>query len=321
MEVIYSSSDSYAGVMAISIASLLENNAQVDEITVHVISNGITNENVGRLTELVEGYGRQLHVVSLPDLNELISLEIDFKQHNIATFARLFLAQLFPDLRRAIFIDCDTIVVGSLQELWERPLGPDTVCAGVMDAISRFNKRRVGLTAASIYVNAGVLLFDLDNWKRLDAFDKCVTFLQERDGSIPLVDQGVLNGCMSRNIETLEMKYNVMTYAYAFSYKELLRYKKPCAEYYSRAEFDEAVANPTILHSTGSFLMDRAWHSNSDHPFAGEWRRYAESVGEISAFGESSPSARDLVLRKLCGTPLRRPVIEVLGILQATVKG
>lgn len=321
MEVVYSSSDSYVGVMAISIVSLLENNVDADDINIHVISNGISDEKAESLRKLVERYGRRIKLVPLPDLNAMLSLEIDFKQHNIATYARLFLSQILPDLHRVIFIDCDTIVVGSLDDLWRMELREGVVCAGVKDAISRFNKARIGLSSDATYVNAGVLLFDLDNWKRARAFEKCVEFLRERKGSVPLVDQGVLNGCLSESIEPISMKYNVMTYAYVFSYKELLRYKKPCSNYYTQREFEAAVCKPLILHSTGNFLMDRAWHANSAHPYASEWHRYALVAGDISEFGEASPSSRDVALRWLCATPLRRIVLEALGIVQATVKG
>lgn len=320
MEIIYSSSDSYARIAAVSIVSLCENNQDEPEINIHVIGNGIRPDNSNELKRIAAAYGRSLEVVELPDLNKLAMVKIVSRQYNIATFARLYLGPLLPNIDRAIFIDCDTLVVGSLKALWETQLERGMLIAGSLDAVSCFNKRRIGLDADDTYINVGVLLADLDLWRRERIHEQFFNFLRERNGSVPIVDQGVINAVASRRIQALSAQYNVMAYILAFSYFEMKRYKKP-RKYYDKRQYDTAKAAPVIVHATNHFLIDRPWLKGSNHPYAGQWLRYYElTKWKDQPLDPYQVSFIDRTLRALCATPLRWPVLETLGVLQSTVK-
>lgn len=45
MNIVYSSSDSYAPIAGVSIMSLLHNNTDADEINIYMIDNNISDEN------------------------------------------------------------------------------------------------------------------------------------------------------------------------------------------------------------------------------------------------------------------------------------
>jgi lipopolysaccharide biosynthesis glycosyltransferase len=320
MEIIYSSSDSYARIAAVSIASLCENNREADAIHIHVIGNRIRPETRNKLVRLAESYARQLDVLELPDLNRLAGVEISSRQYNIATFARLCLGLIFPTLERVIFIDCDTLVLGSLQALWETPLRKGMLMAGTLDAVSRVNRRRIGLSADATYINVGVLLADLSRWREAEIHNTFFTFLRQRNGSVPIVDQGVINATASEYIQPLPAEYNVMTFQMAFSYREMKRYKKP-RNYYDAKTYESVRIAPTILHATNQFLLDRPWVEGSNYPYAERWRGFcANTPWADEPLEPNRLPAHKKVLRALCKTPLRRMVLEALGVVQASVK-
>ena len=60
MNIVYSSSDSYAELCGISIVSLFENNKSCDEINVYVIDNGISNQNKEKLLSTAKHYSRNI---------------------------------------------------------------------------------------------------------------------------------------------------------------------------------------------------------------------------------------------------------------------
>ena len=53
MNIVYSSDENYVQHMGISIFSLLQNNTEVDEITIYILSNDISDESKKKLNDIV----------------------------------------------------------------------------------------------------------------------------------------------------------------------------------------------------------------------------------------------------------------------------
>ena len=60
MNIVYSSSDSYAPIAGVSIMSLLHNNTDADEINIYMIDNNISDENKKRFENMVDKFGRNI---------------------------------------------------------------------------------------------------------------------------------------------------------------------------------------------------------------------------------------------------------------------
>ena len=56
MNIVYSSSDSYAPIAGVSIMSLLHNNTDADEINIYMIDNNISDENKKRFENMVDNH-------------------------------------------------------------------------------------------------------------------------------------------------------------------------------------------------------------------------------------------------------------------------
>ena len=84
-----------------------------------------------------------------------------------ATYYRLLIGELLPQrVGRVIYLDCDMLVCGEISTLWETPLG-NSVLAAVRDA--GFTQHdTLGLDVSEPYFNAGMMLIDLDHWRRLE---------------------------------------------------------------------------------------------------------------------------------------------------------
>lgn len=66
MNVVYSSSDSYAPIAGVSIMSLLHNNTDADEINIYMIDNNISDENKKRFENMVDKFGRNIVLSPVP---------------------------------------------------------------------------------------------------------------------------------------------------------------------------------------------------------------------------------------------------------------
>ena len=136
MDILYSSSDSYASLTGISILSLLENNKACEEINIYIMNNAISVENKNRLSEVVHRYGRKLFFVPMPDMKELTGQEIDTRRWNISTFGRLYMERVLPkNIHKVLNIDCDTIIEESLEPLWNTDM-TGKVFGGMQEAMN-----------------------------------------------------------------------------------------------------------------------------------------------------------------------------------------
>lgn len=276
MNVVYSSSDSYAPIAGTSICSLLENNQDAAKIKIYLIDNNISTDNKEKLKNMVQRYGRELIFVSHVDLNKKANLKIEVGRWNISTFYRLFLCSILPNnIDRAIFLDCDTIVRHSLNELWSMDL-EDKIVAAVDDCRSDQYKLELGLSPDNTYTNNGVLLLDLKRWRELNVEKDFLEYIVQNNGDITYVDQGVLNGVLSKKglVKVIHTKYNAMTVFFDFNYKNLLKVRRP-EHHLSYQEYKEAVSDPYIVHFTSCFLSGtRPWNEKNNHPFQKEYLFY-----------------------------------------------
>lgn len=278
MNVIYSSSDSFAPIAGVAITSLLVNNKDADELNIYLIDNDISEENKRNFTEIVSSFNRSITFIPRPDINKRAGLQIDVGRWNISTFYRLFLCTILPDdVDRCIFLDSDTIVRHSLKELWEMDLEGKVVGA-IDDCRKDYYKIDLGLSPDNTYTNNGVMLIDLKSWREMDIEEDFLQYIIAHNGNITYVDQGVLNGVLGKKnlVKVIHTKFNVMTIFFDFNYKDLIKLRKP-ETHLSEQEYNEAVSDPYVVHFTSCFMSgSRPWNEKNNHPYRPEYLKYKE---------------------------------------------
>lgn len=276
MDIVYSSSDSYCEIAGISILSLLEHNRNVKELNLYLIDNQISAENKQKLEGMIASFGRTLTYLAHPDIEKRSATEINVGRWNISTFYRLFLPSMLPEtVKKVLFIDCDTLVMQDLTPLWEMDMG-DKWLYGVDDCRGAAYRTNLGLQPTDNYINNGVLLVDLDAWRKNNVEDMFLRYIRENQGDITFVDQGVQNGVLSKlgRSGILHPKYNCMTVFFAFDYKNLIKLRKPPVPG-DPAQYREAVENPAIVHFQSCFRMSiRPWVASCKHPYAKTYLAY-----------------------------------------------
>ena len=110
---------------------------------------------------------------------------------------RLVLPELLPDVDRVLYLDCDTLVLQDIGELFDMDLH-----GRLMGAVSEPLKSRPWCP----YYNAGVLLMDLAMLRDSHKQAEMVRMINAMKFSFP--DQDVLNACCLNQIFTLNPTYN-----------------------------------------------------------------------------------------------------------------
>ena len=191
-----------------------------------------------------------------------------FGHISIAAYYKLLLATALPRaIQKAIFLDCDMIVVDSLSGLWNTPLG-DQPLAAVTDHHIKENCQRLGLSEALGYFNTGVMVIDLNKWRKIDILSEGLKFANNTHAILKHCDQDILNRIFEGQWMHLDTRWNASPHLWG-----LCSVPVPPEEAAALASQDTIARNkPAIVHFAGSGNA-KPWHYKCAHP----WKaRYLE---------------------------------------------
>lgn len=267
VHIIYASNDGYAGHLAASLCSLLDNNRHIKNLDIYVLSAQMCEAFQNRLKTLAAGFGRQLYAVELGDLKERFPYKIDTRGFDISAMGRLFAPEVLPEtVTKALYLDCDTIVCSSIEKMYETPLG-DCLAGMIMEpTVYKEMKESIDMDKDDAYFNSGVILMDVAGWRRENVLKKLLDFYGDHAGSLFACDQDTINGALNGRILPLSPRYNFFTNYRYFRYNTLVQL---CDAYRAvgKKEFAAAKRRPTIIHFLGD---ERPWIGGS-HNYYGKW--------------------------------------------------
>jgi len=318
MNVVYSASDLYSSLAGISLTSLLENNKAEDQIHVIIMDNGISDDNKAKLQRTVDRYGRDIRFIPLAE--SLSGITINLQKWNISTFGRLFEASSLPNVDKVIHVDCDTVVCDSLAELWTLNMSK-AVIAGASDCLSDSYKTNIGLNPEDIYINAGLLVMNLERIRKLQLEDNFLGYIEKNSSFLTYVDQEVLNSCVPREEKRfLPLRYNSYSILHYLTYAQLKRLRH-VKHIFSDIEYSEAVQNPAIIHYTGCFLEGtRPWIEGDKHPQKEKFDYY-KSISEWSEMPEwkDNRTAKQKVTTVIADVLPRPALTALIGFVHGVV--
>ena len=120
------------------------------------------------------------------------------------------------------------------------------------------------------------MLINLKKWREENVEEKFTKFISLRNGDCTYMDQAPLNGILSpeNKIYELEAKYNSQRIFFDFSYKQLLKLRKP-NYHLSEKQYNEAIDKPIIVHFTPTFITGtRPWQKKDKHKYRNEYLYY-----------------------------------------------
>ena len=219
-------------------------NVTSDDVTIHLVHNSLKPRTVKRLQKIADKYKVELDFKQI-DTDILKDCYFDKSKHygDIMMFARLLLSSVLPDLDKIIYLDCDIVVLKDLQSLWN--LDISDVAVAMAPDLSFEDKRslnRLGITTG-YYLNSGVILMNLDYWRKHDVQNRLLSFIMEKGDKLIYNDQDALNSVLQNERKELHIKYNFSYYYFhrliGVLYKEKIH------------EIIEARDNPIIFHYFG----------------------------------------------------------------------
>ncbi|HYE60629.1 MAG TPA: glycosyltransferase family 8 protein [Phycisphaerales bacterium] len=181
------------------------------------------------------------------------SYRAPWAHHSTANLFRLMLPELLADHERVLYLDCDLVVADDVRALWDWDLKGHAVGAvrdlwfpTMEEADAGVAARReLGFRGSTAYFNSGVLVMDLDVWRREQVAQRTCELLWAHMDVFDMADQDALNLVLQGEFAEVEPRWNVQIAAM----RALKTLKHPFHRELER--MPEVRRSPGIVHFTG----------------------------------------------------------------------
>ena len=303
ISIAYAPDDKYVNQTVVSMKSALEHNEQVEFI---IMYSKLSAESMQKLGAV----GGSLRLIKM-DESQFADLTLS-KWVTVQAWFRIKLPDLCKDLDKVLYLDCDTLIRGNLDELFSLDL-TDKYLAGVKDVwgVSKYVKR-LGMKSG-VYVNSGMLLFNCDYCRKEHFFDKVVEFAKNNAKIIEFCDQDSINKVVDEYKLVISPKYNLMDTWWRGGYYEF--------EGEEETEYLRAKENPVIAHLTGL----KPAFKGCGNKFKDEWWEVAKRTNIYDELlrdymASKEPSNKEPLLRQILSVKneykgkTKTKVLRLLGL-------
>lgn len=295
VNILYQFNEAYVVFAGVSMTSLFENNTDIQELQIYVLGENISEESKRKLKRNAEKYKRNIIFYETEQLVEhMKEIGIPSYRNSYATNMKMFVPQFFDkSVDRLLYIDSDTIIKASISDLYMMDMKDKPVAMG-LDAMGGRHKLYIGLNRHDNYFNAGIILYDMQKWRKDRCTEKILYHVKNVRAHYMSPDQDLLNVVLKDNIETFDLRNNLQPFHMIYTVKQMQRYF-PQTNYYRAEQVKCAMNNPVILH-TFRFLGEFPWHRNSLHPATDEFDRYLEK-SEWKGYQKKESEQKGLVFK------------------------
>lgn len=256
--VVLSADDNYAAYLGVCIKSIIENTSPQNRYHLYILDGGISDYHKKLILRMKNSHVEIDFTNMAPYLKSydksLFSLSLHF---TIATYYRFFLPQIFADKDKIIYLDCDTVILKDLAELYKTNIKNFYFAATRDTEIIRGGERlkekyldyfykKLNLKNHKNYIQAGCLVCNIKKMREDNLTAQLIEKLKEVK-TPKFVDQCIINATCEGMIKFIRQNWN-FTWHLPFIDKEYKQYiPEPYLKRYLQARED-----PYIIHFTGN---------------------------------------------------------------------
>lgn len=246
--IIYICDKKYVFPTIISIRSLIKY-SENKNIVVLVIGVEINEQDKKK----IEGLSNANVLVNVFIQNDnLNSIGNDHPYVSKAALYKFKIAELFPEIDKALYVDSDVIFCENYLSIFEYDLS-NQYMAAVRDINIEFNLKRAGKFNHEHYYNSGVMLLNFIKIRKDNCTQKLIDY-KKNDTEKLFMDQDAINSVFGDNAIQLSPKYNYLAILPSiFSLQEISKLYNVSEE-----EMNSIIDNPCIIHFAGGL---KPWDS------------------------------------------------------------
>lgn len=210
--VFYACDDNFVKYTVVSLCSMIENASKAHDYRVYILHTNISPEMQQKVLAL-ENEQFTISFENVTDYLETVSERLPIRDYySKTTYYRLFIAEMFPQYQKAIYIDSDTVVQGDISRMYLTDIGSCYVGACheqamvQEDAYGTYVEEVVGVER-SFFFNAGVLLINCEQFRNHKVLEKFITLLGAYN-FVVTQDEDYLNVICKDRVFWLDQRWN-----------------------------------------------------------------------------------------------------------------
>jgi lipopolysaccharide biosynthesis glycosyltransferase len=249
--IVLASDEKYAMPLSTTLRSIVEVNECDWPLNFHILSNNISPETQKKIFDSLPLGSAAIRwvEVDLEPFEEFSTISHISK----VTYARFLIPNIFPDtVSKALYLDADILVLDSLRPIWETDL-QESLVGAVLDGLDyEIKNGKLSLENfpnVQSYFNAGVLLINLDRWRKEEIPKKALEYLSLHPNS-RFSDQDALNVVCDGRWKKLDARWNFVDFYQKVKISNLSPRQRPGIVHFATWEkpWDD-----TIYHVNASF--------------------------------------------------------------------
>ncbi len=210
--IFYACDDNFVKYTIVSLRSMMENASKDYYYCIYVLHTGITSGMMKNMYAL-ENDHFEIFFQDVSHYLKSISEKLPIRDYySKTTYYRFFIAEMFPEYEKAIYIDSDTIVQGDISELYMTDIGDSYLGACheqamvQVDEYGTYVETVIGISRHN-YFNAGILLINCKEFRLHLVLDKFIEYLHVYD-FVVTQDEDYLNLICKDHVFWLDQKWN-----------------------------------------------------------------------------------------------------------------
>lgn len=248
---------------AVTIQSIVENVTRERHVDIIVLTRDIQQKTMNALCNNI--HADNVHLRFLDVRKALAGVTLPYHGHfRPETYFRLLAPWILPNVKKAIYLDSDLVVLDDLSKLFDTNVDgyllaatPDADTIGQLegydDTVGPYLMRDLNLSDPYAYFQAGVLVMNLEAFRNVFTIDDMLKLSCVRTWR--WLDQDILNMLADGSYVRLDMRWNTL-----MDWKGLRRMHIIAqAPQEIRQKYEDARANPAVIHYAGP--DDRPWNN------------------------------------------------------------
>lgn len=300
MEILCCTDHNFVIPMGVMMHSLCVNNTSND-LHFHVfVDNSVTQEQKSEIKDVVNnGNEVSFYTIDVSSIQQYLIVKV--ANFPISIYYRLLLADILPEtVHKVLYLDADIIVRHDLTMLYDTNIDNVALAAVTEPDGTGRNCERLGYPSELGYFNSGVILFNLDYFRKNNVTEQLINFIKENPEKLGCPDQDTLNFVLRNEKRMLPLKYNVQEGSFRVR-PEVLATKDQFL----------AIQDPYILHFTTN---EKPWKKSCRHPLRNLYYEYRKGTPwENSTFMEYFRHKRVISRQQQFNTYVMKMLNKVLG--------
>ena len=229
--IFYACDENFVKYTVVSLHSMMTNASPDKQYIVYILYTDITEATQTSVLAMANEYF-EIRFIDMTDYLKSISDKLPLRDYySKTTYYRLFIAEMFTEYTKAVYIDSDTIVQGDISEFFNTDIKDAYVGACheqvmiQMDVFGNYVEKVIGVSRYNFF-NAGILLINCEQFRLHFVLDKFIDYLHYYN-FVVTQDEDYLNLICKDHVYWIDQRWNTEVFcdiAYPIEQANVLHY-------------------------------------------------------------------------------------------------